>query len=230
MKKYKELSFFGDKNALDRFKQIASSFARGEWKYNESVNTGDYIDFTYLGKKAEPSDVLIFYGKETWRDGYVKVINIIPLNKNQLTIEEYNQVLDLFFEEVIFANKEELSDIKIIGPSSDEFNPLDCISEKALEKLVKFCDMANKTTGSSHPCDEERWFDFICQTVKDKQIFDYDTLLRFLMDKSFWGGKTDLTTSVIGRSPWNENQAEKLAREYDDYVRILEYFIENYSG
>ncbi len=65
------------------------------------------------------------------------------------------------------------------------FDPLDYISKEALIKLEQFCFLANKSTGSLHFCDEERWFDFICQTVDDNQILDYDTLYRFLTDEDY---------------------------------------------
>lgn len=56
-----------------------------------------------------------------------------------------------------------------------------------------------RTTGSSHPCDEERWFDFICQTVDDGRVFDYDTLSKFLQDEEYWGKKEKGFLGVIGQ-------------------------------
>ena len=141
----------------------------------------DYIAFDYLGDKVNQAEVSIYYGFNAWRGGILKVGNIVPLQKNQLTIDEYNAVLDLFYEEIIKPNTKELKGITIVGPESDEFDPLKYISKEALRKLELFCNGANKTTGSSHPSDEERWFDFICQTVDDNQTFDFDTIFRFLM-------------------------------------------------
>ena len=115
-------------------------------------------------------------------------------------------------------------DIKVVGPSSGRFNPLDYISESALNKLTLFCNAANKSTGSSHPCDEERWFDFICQTVDDGRVFDYDTLSKFLQDEEYWGKKEKEFLGVIGQFAWSEENAEELASEYDNYVRILQYY------
>ena len=115
-------------------------------------------------------------------------------------------------------------EIKVVGPSSGQFDPLDYISEKALKKLTLFCDAANKSTGSSHPSDEERWFDFICQTVDDRRTFDYDTLFKFLQDEEYWGKKESGFIGVIGCFAWSEENAEELASEYDNYVRILQYY------
>ena len=91
-------------------------------------------------------------------------------------------------------------------------------------KLERFCNAANKSTGSSHPCDEERWFDFICQTVEDDRTFDYDTIYRFLMDEDYWGKKEEGFIGAVGHFAWDEEHADELATEYDNYVRILTYY------
>lgn len=184
----------------------------------------DYILADYVGDQAPHAEVSIYYGKDTWRDGYVKVCNIVPLQKNQLTIEEYNQLLDLFYNDIAKVYGQTHEDIKVVGPSSGCFNPLDYISESALNKLTLFCNTANKSTGSSHPCDEERWFDFICQTVDDGRVFDYDTLSKFLQDEEYWGKKEKGFLGVIGQFAWSDENAQELASEYDNYVRILQYY------
>ncbi len=221
---YKELGFVGDKPAFDAFKKNAPSFVRGDWKYSQSDRMKDYIVFDYLGNKVDQAEVSIYYGKDTWRQRYIKVGNIVPLRKSQLSIEEYNAVLDLFYEEIIVPNKPQLSGIEIVEPESDVFDPLKYISAEALKKLKRFCNGANKTTGSSHPSDEVRWFDFICQTVDDDQTFDYDTIYRFLMDEDYWGKKEPGFIGAMGQNAWDEEHAVELATQYDNYVRLLKYY------
>ena len=221
---YKELSFVGDKRSLDEFKRKAPSLASGDWKYTQSDRMKDYIAFDYLGNKVEQAEVSIFYGRDSWREGYIKVGNIVPLSKEQLSIKEYNSVLDLFYSEVIAPNQTKLEGIRIVGPETDVFDPLKYISAEALKKLERFCNGANKTTGSSHPSDEKRWFDFICQTVDDNKTFNYDTIFRFLMDEDYWGKKDPSFIGAMGHFAWDEVHAEELATEYDNYVRFLKYY------
>ena len=133
-------------------------------------------------------------------------------------------ILDLFYNDIAKGYGQTHDDIKVVGPSSGRFNPLDYISESALNKLTLFCNAANKSTGSSHPCDEERWFDFICQTVDDGRVFDYDTLSKFLQDEEYWGKKEKGFLGVIGQFAWSDENAQELASEYDNYVRILQYY------
>ena len=226
MRIYKELSFVGDKTALDEFKKIAPSFTRDDWKYVDSNRMKDYIAFDYNGKKVDHAEVSIYYGMDSLREGYIKVGNIVPLQKDQLSIEEYNAVLDLFYTEIISPNQNKMKNIVIVRSESDVFDPLEYISKKALSKLEHFCNCANKSTGSSHPSDEERWFDFVCQTVDDNQTMDYDTLYRFLMDTDYWGEKETGFIGSMGRFAWDERHAAELASEYESYVRILEYYKE----
>ncbi|WP_230399232.1 hypothetical protein [Novisyntrophococcus fermenticellae] len=222
---YKELSFVGNKPGLDNLaKNIYTVFPVNWIKPKSNQMLKDYILADYVGNQAPHAEVSIYYGKDTWRDGYVKVCNIVPLQKNQLTIEEYNQLLDLFYNDIAKVYGQTHDDIKVVGPSSGQFNPLDYISDAALKKLTLFCNATNKSTGSSHPCDEERWFDFICQTVDDGRVFDYDTLFKFLQDEEYWGKKENGFLGVIGQFAWSEENAEELASEYDNYVRILQYY------
>ena len=224
MQVFKELSFVGEKPALDNFKKIAPTFAHGDWKYVVSNRMRDYIAFVYLGSKTEQAEVSIYYGPDRWREGYIKVGNIVPIKKSQLSIDEYNAVLDLFYLEVIAPNIEKLIGITVIEPESDVFDPLNYISKTALEKLERFCYSANKSTGSAHPDDEKRWFDFICQTVDDNQVMDYDTIYRFLKDEDYWGNKDNSFIGVIGHFAWDEDHAAELANEYENYVRFLQYY------
>lgn len=222
---YKELTFNGSKEALDKlFVEIYNVFPADWIKPTGSWMLKDYIVADYIGEAVPHAEVSIYYGKETWRDGCVKVGNIVPLEKDQLTVEEYNKILDLFYSDIVKPYSVKHMDIEIIGPTSEKFDPLNYITEKALQKLVKFCNAANKSTGSSHPCDEERWFDFICQTVDDEKIFDYDILFGFLTDEEYWGKKDPDFLGAIGQFAWDEEKGAELASEYENYVRILQYY------
>ena len=225
MNVYKELEFRGNKEALEELSEKIYEFYPTDWVRPTSNSLMEkYITADYIGYEVPRAEVSIYYGSNAWREGYVKVGNIVPLEKSQLTIEEYNEVLDLFYKDIVEPYAKVHTDIEIIGPTSAAFEPLNHITETALAKLEYFCNNANKSTGSSHPSDEERWFDFICQTVEDEKVFDYDTLYKFLMDKDYWGNKKEGFIGVIGRFAWSEEKASELALEYENYVRFLEYY------
>ena len=225
MRIYKELIFEGDKSARDHLNTSIYEVFPKDWiKPKESYLLKDYIVADYVGNVVPRAEVSIYYGPETWRKGSVKVGNIVPLEKDQLTIEEYNEILELFYTDIVIPYCKKYPELHIEGPTSDIFEPLNYISKEALDKLTRFCNSANKSTGSSHPSDEKRWFDFICQTVDDKRIFSYDTLYEFLKDEDYWGKKDAGYLGVMGSFAWSEEKASELAAEYENYVRILQYY------
>ena len=225
MRIYKELIFEGDKSVLDHLNSsIYEVFPKTWITPKDSYLLKDYIVADYVGNAVPRAEVSIYYGSDTWRKGSVKVGNIVPLEKDQLTIEEYNEILELFYTDIVIPYCKKYPELNVEGPTSDVFEPLNYISKEALDKLTRFCNAANKSTGSAHPSDKQRWFDFICQTVDDNRIFSYDTLYEFLKDEDYWGKKDDGFLGVMGSFAWSEEKASELALEYENYVRILQYY------
>ncbi|MFR3569007.1 MAG: hypothetical protein ACLTUR_13470 [Paraclostridium sordellii] len=209
MKTYRELYFKGTQRQLSEFVEQIGAYATGNWSLRErSGRWKEYLFFDYKGDEVDKACVSIYVGNDISK-GELYVGNIIPMEKSELSIDEYNAILLKFYNDVIKPYKERGTELSISQPTSDIFNPMSVISENALKKLKLFCNAANKSTGSSHPCDRERWFDFICQTVDDDKIFDYSTLVELLQDESY---------------AWDEKQAYKLAEEYVNACEILQYY------
>ena len=224
MKNYRELYFKGTPNQLLHFVERIKDYISNDWDMRiETLSGTKYLSFFYYGRKFPRAVVSICIDQNYIDNGMIKVGNIVPLDINQLTLEEYNNILLCFYDEIIKPYKERGTDIKIEGPTDDVFDPLNVISEKALRKLHSFCNLANKSTGSSHPCDKERWHDFICQTVEDGRMFDFDTLAHFLQDEIYWGAKNQ-TLGCIGKFAWSETKAYELAEEYETACDLLLYY------
>lgn len=224
MKTYRELYFKGTSKKLSEFVDQIGKYAVGDWKLEkQSERWKDYLFFDYIGELVDKARVSIYVGDEIAK-GELEVGNIIPVEKNELSVDEYNAVLLKFYDDVIKPYKECGTELSISQPSDDIFDPTSVISETALKKLKLFCSAANKSTGSSHPCDQERWFDFICQTVDDGKMFDYSTLASFLQDETYWGKKPDDFIGVMGSYAWDEEHAYELAAEYENLCEILRYY------
>lgn len=224
MKTFRELIFRGTQKQLLEFVEHFRDYAVGNWKTEKMTDRWkDYLFIDYLGEVVDKARVSIYIGDRI-ETGELKVGNIVPLEKNQLSVEEYNAVLMQFYNDVITPFKESGTELIILQPSDDIFNPTSVITPAALKKLELFCSAANKSTGSSHPYDQERWFDFICQTVDDGQMFDSSSLESFLQDKTYWGEKEDDTIGVLGDYAWDKEHAYELASEYENACEILCYY------
>lgn len=225
MKIYRELYFKGSEVALRKFIDRVSQIKATDWHIMlNQISMVHYLEAKYVGGKYPKAIVSICIEDNYIRNGEIKVGNIVPIEKMQLTLEEYNQLLIAFYNDVIKQYKEQGFDIVIDGPTDDIFDPLTIISEEALEKLKSFCNSANKSTGSAHPSDREKWFDFICQTVEDGRMFDYDTIAKFLQDKTYWGDNRAEYLGEGGQYAWSEDMAYKLADEYEYGCEILKYY------
>ena len=224
MKTYCELYFTGDHSSLEKFITEIQSYARGDWSAEIERKMGSpWIAFDYHGDVVDKASVCIsLYDWEETNELHVN--NIVPLEKQELNIDEYNNVLREFYKDVVLPYKATHCDIDISQVTDDIFDPQSIISEEALKKLKLFCNAANKSTGASHPYDQERWYDFICQTVDDDKIFDFTTLSLFLQDEDYWGKKDPEFIGVIGRFAWDKDSAEELASEYEAACSILQYY------
>lgn len=106
MKTYRELYFRGAQKQLSEFVEHFREYAVGNWKTEKLTDRWkDYLFIDYLGKVVDKARVSIYIGDRI-ATGELKVGNIVPLEKNQLSVEEYNAVLMQFYNDVIIPFKE----------------------------------------------------------------------------------------------------------------------------
>lgn len=80
--------------------------------------------------------------------------------------------------------------------------------DAAEEALHNFSILANKATGSSHPRDQERWFQFIFAAYRAPQQLDIDNLMRWLVE-------------IEG---WSDEKAHDLVIEYEFGLALLKEY------
>jgi hypothetical protein len=133
------------------------------------------------------------------------VANIVPHEKHELSYEEYNGILEDFFQrlaEPAAARNGVRAEMTEPQADLDRWLP-----PEAAKKLRVFCTSANKHTGSSHPMDRDRWYDFIVAAHEADTEFSASTLARWLVEA---GG-------------WDDELAEKLAIEYEFARGLLSF-------
>jgi hypothetical protein len=147
-------------------------------------------------------------GLTLWQegDGY-KVTNIVPLESGELGIECYNTLLDDFVRRVAEPASEggELFELEISSPLAAIE---DWMSPETATALRRFSALANKSTGSAHPLDRQRWFAFVIHAYRDNRRADTGQLTRWLIE-------------VEG---WPPELAHELAGEYETGIALLEQF------
>ena len=210
MKSFKDFYLSGSWENLQKFMSSISDYIIGDWKQgNDSKFKENFIVFTYYGDKVNKASVFLYIKNIDKLE--FKVTNIVPMEKNSLNYDEYNEVLDKCAKDCIIpcANACGLSS-KITSENVDLENYM---SKQSARKLRMFSSAANKSTGSSHPCDQERWHDFICQTIKDGDKNVISILGRWLVEEE----------------GWDDEHASELVIEFEQGIALLEYYREHYN-
>jgi hypothetical protein len=122
------------------------------------------------------------------RDSLMEVANVVPIDRSELTRDQYNAVLCDFVELGAKAAAEELGLKMHLTP--DDRAMTDWLSEVTFRKLRQFDALANKSTGSTHPRDRDRWMDFIISAHLEEAPLDTDMLKRWLTEESHWDEET----------------------------------------
>lgn len=131
----------------------------------------------------------------------MEVSNIVPIIERNLSVEEYNYLLNLFHKQVLEAFADSLHLSIEISPSED--NVENYIGRDGLGKLQLFSDMANKSTGCTHPMDFKRWCEFLFSC----------------MGKSYMS--TDLLQDWLCSHGWSEDIAHELVLKYEYSIELL---------
>ena len=225
MKVYRELVIKGTEGQLKEFIQRIGNHVSGDWilKVLED-EMKSYLFFTYSGEEAEKARVSIYLGEDL-KNGCIRVGNIIPMSKARLEIEEYNEILMMFYKDIV--EQCSYKDVEIIGPSSDAFNPRLHFSNSALTKLERFMWTANKSDGAVHPSDQKLWFEFIIQSVEDNMVLDPQLICRFMQEHDYWDDNKDKPEDASYCCVRSESVAMELAEEYEKLSTFLTYLREH---
>jgi hypothetical protein len=107
----------------------------------------------------------------------LKVTNIVPVVSDSLSDSDYNAIQQAFqriVQKTGFPSYITGEEAKLI------------LTAKAQESLERFSSRANKSTGSSHPQDLERWCDFLVTAHEEKCYPDSGALAQYLEEKLGW--------------------------------------------
>lgn len=185
--------------------QSKAPWVRRKDKEEELGGTGDKpICFeAKKGTSIEPAALFIFPkdGKTWW------VSNIVPTEVSELTHDQYNAALENFFESIV---QPAIKDSSITAElTSNEVSVGSVAGVKVEKALVSFSNLANKSTGSSHPLDRKRWLEFL-----------------ILAHESGFELHTDLIIHTLVELGWSEEKAIELGIQFEFAQDLLSYMQE----
>jgi len=112
------------------------------------------------------------------------VSNVVPRDVSSLTHDEYNIILEAFSQTCV-APVADMMGLRLTL-SSDQQSFDDLVSQKSAKLFRTFSALANKSTGTSHPCDKERWYDFVISVIENGDRLDSYMLTRWLVEEDGW--------------------------------------------
>ena len=166
-----------------------------------SPEESDYLVFERSADGELPACTLALFGKT----GGYKVGNIIPKGPHDLTHSEYNDLLGEFAQTVLQPVVDDLELSITQTPRRQSIT--DWTSVDAASALRRFSVCANKSTGSHHPADRDRWFQFLVAAHECRSKMDTVLLERWLAEVE----------------QWPQEIAHDLAREYGYSIDLLNF-------
>lgn len=163
---------------------------------------GDVIAFERPATEVLPGVTLWMFEDG---EGY-KVSNVVPINQGQLGVAGYNAAL-VDFASTVVSPVIKASGIELVLTSEDQTIE-DWTDAATATALKRFSSLANKSTGRSHPLDEQRWLDFIISAHHGGRPLDPEQLCRWLIE--------------VER--WSDEIAHELASDYSMGMELLDRY------
>ena len=213
MKQFKDLDITGlDERLLALIDAVSSDLPDGWWRDPEAEAHMDTIGlegtdarFTFA-RDATDGDppARVFLHRES---GRLRVSNIVPRDVGELSMSQYNAILDEFAEMVRTQMPPE-SQLKF-HVTSDEAAITDWVSGHAADLLKGFSVLANRSI--LHPLDFERWVRFLLQAHREGSTLHTSFLSQWLVEEH----------------GWPPDRAHDLARDYEFARDLLKAYDES---
>lgn len=179
----------GTHQELLGFMQLLKDRKMKKFVYNKS-KSDDYADMIFA-KRGEAACFLTrnkaLFNSSIWMalsQRKIRIFNIVPGTKSQLSLDEYNAVLEEFFESLTSTYPEYETRI-VMSPSRVSIE--DMMPEAAYKSLHIWESNCNRDGGIAHPFDYERWLQFIIVSHKCASQLKREMLEKWLLEDKHWG-------------------------------------------
>jgi hypothetical protein len=208
MKVYQDLILRGNRQALDSFiaeldRHLTDGWTRKHAREAEVSKEafGKMYCFACTAKVDRPACELWV---ATHSDGGLYVSNILADELSSLTYDQYNDILANFNEACIGPAAKASGVAVELGKPDPQLD--DFLSDGTAAMLRSFSRLANRSI--LHPLDEKRWKEFLVSAHREEATLDGPMLRRWLTEEE----------------RWPEDQAIRLANEYEQARALLELY------
>jgi hypothetical protein len=185
---FQDLTIHGCLGGLPAIRKALLDQAIGPWhhaKEKEEIITinsdsDDVVVFTRDKEDGVEAVALVLWSANL----SYKVTNIVPRDVSELGYEAYNQTLKDFVSRIVKPASKQV-DFKF-DLTSEQQSLNDWVCDNVAQELRRFSKLANKSTGSAHPSDRQRWLDFILLSHRSKTKLDTELLVRWLIESQKW--------------------------------------------
>ncbi len=207
MKTFRDLYIYLNGVNVETFAQKLESHTNSAWirrKDKEEFGSGEERFMCFEAVKNDtimPVALFLFPRRD---DGTWWVSNIIPTEKNELTHDQYNAALLDFYEQII---QPAIQNTAITVELTTDIVTIASVAGVEVENaLQRFSKLANKSTGASHPLDQNRWFKFLTLAHNSYNKLDVNLVI--------------FTLKELG---WSEERAIELGLQFEFAQSLLSY-------
>jgi hypothetical protein len=189
MKAFKKIEIRGnEKDLIDLLEGIKSKkhqnftyIAEKSDDYASMISLPKNCTATFLSNEIENAIVYIWL---VISNNLLYISNITPNKSGQLTYEQYNFIINKFYEEVIKIQEKNSVTVNI---TKDNLSIEDLAGTETYRKLKNWIDSANPSTLNTNHFDFKRWCDFIFTAHSSKSELTSTQFERYLIeDEKFY--------------------------------------------
>lgn len=187
---YRDFYIRGDDDALVQFPAAVDERLAGGWARNPEIeeraqDMGEtYFVYSCPAEQEPPRAAADLVVTPQHGESGLYVPNVVPSKRSELTPSEYNAIVGEFAERFGIPAAESLGLSHELTPSVRSVESY--FDEEAFRCLKRFSVLANKSTGSSHPMDRDRWHDFIIAVHRSGRPLVTEVLERWLVEEQGW--------------------------------------------
>lgn len=173
----------------------------------ENIGKNDALEVKYIcvqtpsNKKGIKDALLWLYLDKTVAN--IRLANIVPLSLRQLTMDQYNNIVSLFYEQIL----SKINNVNIKYNISAPFFVLqEEMCEQCARALQNFSAMADRHLGISKPLDFDLWARFVLCAFDSNVHIDLNNLQKWFEEEG-----------------WSKSLAKKLTENYNYSMDLLDY-------